>query len=150
MRDNIERLLELGLSLTLLVFALSSVYRITVSVGTLIEKNSYQRPHYTAEFSPNSGKEASESEIRERKKQLDQYYIASVFKRISDLEADEQIVYIDGGAISLSKKDEGLGIVNRRGLSLNAEDLRFLLETKSDAKLLFRFHNSNISEMRLD
>lgn len=150
MRDNIERLLELGLSLVLLVIALSSVYQIIATVGALIEENAEPRPRFTAEFSPNLGWKASENEIKGRKKQLDQYFIASEFKRVSDFEAEEQIVYIDGLPISLSKKDEGLGIVNLEGRSLNAEDLSYLLKNKNGPRLLFQFQNSKISEMRLD
>lgn len=150
MREHVERVLELGLAMTLIAIALSSVFRLTQTVDCLIDGSYEQRKMETREFSPkkplNSGREAE----HELARALDKYYLASEFKRRSEFEAEEQYVYVDGVRISLCKEDETVGLQNTKGERLRAEEIRPLLDLVLDKHISFEYEDSRISLMRLE
>lgn len=149
MREHIERMLELGLAMSLITLALGSVYKITQSVGSLIESSYEGRRPQTLEFSPRPNTPSSYSDSLPRSETLDKYYLASEFRRQSEVEAEEDFVFIDGIKISLTKEDEGLGLEDDRGVRLKAEEIRPLLDSDSEKGLSFRYKDSKISKMEL-
>lgn len=149
MKEHIERILELGLAMLLITAALASVYRITSSVGSLIEKHHANRRNYSAEFSPRLSPRNSYEQTENLNKRLDKYYIASEFRRTSELAAEEHFVYIDGKKISLNKEDEAEGIKDSRGHRLSAGELRPMLDIVVEEDLNYYFKDSKLYRIEL-
>lgn len=146
MRENIERVLELGLALSLISMALGSFYSLSHSVGSMIERSYEGRRPQSFEFSPLAKSATTHNSEFSHTETLDQYFIASEFRRLTELESEEQYAFVDGIKISLSMEDLSPGIENDRGDKLKSEDLASILSNTENEALRFRFKNSKINK----
>lgn len=144
MRENLERVLDLALAITLISLALSSAFSIKLSIDRSINLKNFSSKSYVRDFSPKSNLDLSGEELKHIVKKQGKYLIAAEFKSLAEEEAEKQLVKINGKYISLSLETDSKGICDKKGRRLNSLELRDILLKDGKESLELKYDNNSV------